>query len=613
MEPKIGTCSDENGKSRIVFRRVDFRLSDLLTYINTGDIGLPDIQRPFVWKPTKVRDLFDSMYKGFPVGYLLFWDNQGQDNVKQIGVGNKTIAIPKFLVIDGQQRLTSLYSVINGKPVKDENYNDKRIEIAFRPRDGRFEVSDAAIKRDPEFIPDISILWTPRKSSRKTINEFIAKLGEKKPLNDDEEETISDNIDRIFDVYDYPFTALEISSVVDEEQVADIFIRINSQGVTLGQADFILTLMSVYWEDGRRELERFSREAKDPPKKDSGPSPYNHYIKPAPDQLLRVAVALGFSRGRLKSVYQILLGKDPDTRQISAEKRGEQFVKLMEAQKKSLDLTHWHQFFNSLRGAGYPSAELISSDNTLLYSYAFYLIGRTRFGVPVHELDLLIGRWFYASSISGRYTSSPETVMEGDLNQIKDQSDGDAYVNMLNKIMSDTLTNDFWEITLPNLLDSSASVSPIYYAFNAAQIKLGAPVLFSQQRIGDLLDPTVNLKKKYTDKHHLFPKGWLQAQGISDLKVINQLANFTLLEWPDNIEISDNSPQDYLPRMRQRFDADTWNKMSDLHALPDAWEFMQYNEFLVKRRALMAKIIRRGFESLSDRGCEIQEKKKSNL
>jgi hypothetical protein len=600
MEPSNVPCSSEKGKSKMVFRKVDFRLSDLLSYINTGDIGLPDIQRPFVWKPTKVRDLFDSMYKGFPVGYLLLWNNQSQDNVKQIGVGNKEIAVPKFLVIDGQQRLTSLYSVINKKPILDQNYTDKRIEIAFRPRDGRFEVSDAAIKKDPEFIPDISILWTPRKSSRKTINEFIANLKDKKTLTEEDEEIISDNIDRIYDVYDYPFTALEISAEVDEEQVADIFIRINSQGVTLSQADFILTLMSVYWEDGRRELERFSREAKDPPKRASGPSPYNHYLKPSPDQLLRIAVALGFGRGSLKSVYQILLGKDPDSRQVSTEKRSEQFTKLMEAQEKVLDLTHWHQFFSSLRGAGYPSAELISSDNTLLYSYAFYLIGRTRFQVPIHELDLLIGRWFYATSISGRYTNSPESVMDGDLNRIKDLPDANAFVSMLNKIMSDTLTNDFWDITLPNMFDSSASVSPIYFAFNAAQIKLGAPILFSQKRIGDLLDPTLRLKKKYTDKHHLFPKGWLQAQGISDFRVINQIANFTILEWPDNIEISDSSPQDYLPRMRQRYDAETWKKMSDLHALPDGWENMQYDEFLLKRRVLMSKVIRSGFESLSD-------------
>lgn len=141
-----------------VFKKVDYNLSGLLHYIDMGDIGLPDIQRPFVWSAAKVRDLFDSMYRGFPVGYLLFWANGQPNHARQIGLEEKGHKTPSLLIVDGQQRLTSLYSVFRGKPVLDENFQERRLKIAFRPRDGRFEVTDAAVEKDPEFIPDISKL-----------------------------------------------------------------------------------------------------------------------------------------------------------------------------------------------------------------------------------------------------------------------------------------------------------------------------------------------------------------------------------------------------------------------------------------------------------------------
>lgn len=146
----------------------------LLHYIDNGDLGLPDIQRPFVWNATKVRDLFDSMYRGFPVGYLLFWENAEINGSRSIGFDEKVHKIPLLLIIDGQQRLTSLYAVFRGKPVLNEKYEETRIEIAFRPRDGKFEVADAAIRKDSEFIPNISELWTSGKGIFKLTTEFFA-------------------------------------------------------------------------------------------------------------------------------------------------------------------------------------------------------------------------------------------------------------------------------------------------------------------------------------------------------------------------------------------------------------------------------------------------------
>src|SRR5215472_5835233 len=111
------------------FKKVDYELSNLLSYIEIGDIGLPDIQRPFVWSNAKVRDLFDSMYRGFPVGYLLFWENASANGTKQIGLGGKQHKVPSLLIVDGQQRLTALFAVFHGKKVLDEDYQERQIEV----------------------------------------------------------------------------------------------------------------------------------------------------------------------------------------------------------------------------------------------------------------------------------------------------------------------------------------------------------------------------------------------------------------------------------------------------------------------------------------------------
>lgn len=182
------------------FKRVDYDLSGLLHYIDIGDIGLPDIQRPFVWSTTKVRDLFDSMYRGFPVGYLLFWENGETNGAKQIGIGTHPHTVPARLIIDGQQRLTSLYAVFRGKRVLDADYRERQVEIAFRPRDGRFEVADAAIRRDPEWIPNISTLWASGESSYHIVKGFLDTLKQKTELSDQEEKQVSHHLGRLFDL-----------------------------------------------------------------------------------------------------------------------------------------------------------------------------------------------------------------------------------------------------------------------------------------------------------------------------------------------------------------------------------------------------------------------------
>lgn len=562
-----------------------------------GEIGLPDIQRPFVWTPAKVRDLFDSMYKGFPVGYFLFWSNSLGTGTRQIGTEAKQ-KIPRLLIVDGQQRLTSLYSVLKGKPVMRDDFSPFKIKIAFRPKDAKFDVADAAIMRNPEFISDISLLWAGEFSRTRFVKEFIARLKASRDVNEDEEDQLSESIDHLYDLHSYPFTALELSSTVDEEHVAEVFVRINSKGVTLNQADFILTLMSVFWDEGRSALETFCRSARQPVL--TVASSFNHFIQPDPDQLLRVEVALGFRRARLQYVYSILRGKDLETEQFSEERRIAQFKVLEVAQGYTLDLQNWHEFLKVLVRAGFRGQSMITSQMALIYCYVMYLIGKKDFGVDPFKLRNSIARWFFMSAMTGRYTTSPESVMEGDLNRLSNISDSGHFIAALDRIISDSLTEDYWNITLPNEIATSASRSPVLFAYYAALNLLDARVLFSKMKVSELLDPALRAKKSSLEKHHLFPKGYLKTLQISDLKEVNQIANFALVEWADNIEISDDAPSSYLPNYKSRFSSEELSEMYYWHALPDNWEQMRYDSFLIERRKLIAKVIRDGFKKLAE-------------
>jgi hypothetical protein len=593
--PKANIRGEAKSMSETVFTKVDYDLGSLVKYISLGEIGLPDIQRPFVWKNAKVRDLFDSMYKGYPVGYLLFWQNALVDASRTIGTDNKQKP-PRLVIVDGQQRLTSLYAVIKNIPVLREDFECEHIQIAFNPLEERFEVSDAAICRDKAFIPDISLLWDTKTDLFEVVDNYLEGLGASRIVTDEERRLIKKSISRLQGLTSFPLTALELASDIDEEAVSDVFVRINSKGTPLNQADFILTLMSVFWDEGRAALEAFCRESRKPSKGTA--SPFNHFIEPFPDQLLRVGVGVAFKRARLKYVYSILRGKDLETEKFSDERRDQQFDLLKNAQQRVLNLQYWHDFMNCIRQAGFRGGKMISSKNNLLFCYMLYLIGRTEYKVNEFELRQVIARWFFMSAVTGRYTGSQESAMEFDLARLRDVDSAEGFIKTLSQICDITLTNDFWAVSLPNDLATSSPRSPSLFAYHAALVLLDARALFSKLRVADLLDPSVQANRAAVERHHLYPKDYLAKQGIKAIRDTNQIANYALVEWGDNGSIADQAPADYLPDIKARCTQSELEEMNRLHALPPNWEHLEYKEFLEKRRELMAQVIAQGYMTL---------------
>jgi hypothetical protein len=466
-----------------------------------------------------------------------------------------------------------------------------------------FAVADAATDKDPEFIPDISALWVPGER-KNVLRAFLRRLEAKRELSEAETDRLDEAIDRVHDLRDYPFKAVELAAAVQEEQVAEVFVRINSEGVTLNQADFILTLMSVFWEKGRRQLEDFSRGCKVPTL--SSASPFNWYIQPSPAQMLRVSVALAFRRAVLKHVYTLLRGKDMDTGKPDPDRRSAQFARLQQAHEKVLDLTNWHEFLQCLERAGFRGAKMISSDNALLFSYALWLFGRVDYGIPLDRLRELIARWFFMAHTTGRYTGTFETRFEQDTARFADLKPGDAdgYIRVLSKIIDDTMTADYWAITLPNDLATSASKSPALLAYIAALNIFDADALLSVGKVRARLDPAVTAKKGI-ERHHLFPRAYLRSQlKVTDNREINQIANMALVEWADNIAISDDAPAIYWTAQlsAKNLPGEMLNRQLYWHALPRGWQDMNYQAFLAERRKLMAQVTRDAYTKLSDHG-----------
>lgn len=574
------------------FSITNYPTSLLVEQIDSEELGLPDLQRPFVWKRSQVRDLFDSLYRGYPAGYFLLWNPPSGEDSHGIGVGSSS-GKPRKMIVDGQQRLTSLYAVMKAEEIIDEDNDEQLIRIAFNPLQEEFAVANAASDRDPEWLSNISDIWTKPGGLWSFTNGFIEELSEARELGAVEKQQIGAALSRLESLTSYQFPALELSAELDVEVVAEVFQRINSKGVNLNSADFILTLMSVYWKDGRHALEDFARAAKKP--SGGSPSPYNHFQQPSPDQLLRVAVGLALKRGVLQAAYQVLRGRDPETRDVSEELRKTQFERLAKAQEQVLNLTSWHEYMVAVKQAGFRSGNMLTSANNFLYSYLVYLIGSTEYGVGGNELRDVVSRWFFMSSLTGRYTGSPETIVEADLRRIGEAKTAAEFVALLDGIVDKQLTDDFWSVNLPDYLDSSASWSPYLFAYYAALNLLGAKALFSKIPIHQLLDPGVVSTKSPVERHHLFPKAYLSRIGVTGTTRTNQIANFAFVEWSDNLEISDQAPAQCFPAMWGRLSAEEQKEAAFHHALPPGWEGMDYFDFLTERRRLIAKVVKAGF------------------
>lgn len=598
------------------FTLMQYSVSAILGLIDAGQFVIPEIQRPFVWKRSQVRDLIDSLYNGYPTGYIITWKNP------DIKTKDGVVAGGKHVLIDGQQRVTALMAAISGLEVLDDDFNKDRVRIAFNPLatdpTKRFEVQDASHLKDKKWIPDISVLFKPDFKQRAFENSYAA-ANEGVDLDE-----VSEELTKLKAIANRQIGVIELDHTLDIDEVTEIFIRINSKGTPLSQSDFVMSKMAADTAHNgnvlRKVVDYFCHLAVKPDfypqvQKDTefSATPYAQKIKwlakdnediydPDYGDMLRVAFMYSFSRGRLSDMVSLLSGRDFETREFKEEIVEDSYKKLDEGIQAFINEYHFAQFILAIKGAGFKSSKLLNSMMTLDFAYYLFLKLSSDSEIPKNQVKRYVQKWFVMSTLTGRYIGSPETVMSRDIRNIEEK----GFLTFFNDIERSVLPDTFWEVTLPQNLETSSVNSPAFNTFLAAQINMNKNSLFMHgTMISDLLEIS-------GDVHHIFPKAYLKANGVTVKSRYNQVANFTYLDTQVNKAISDDAPAVYFKTVMKQFgtgNAEIGNIMDKAsldvnlaeNALPPETINMtvdDYESFLAQRRHLMARMIEVYYKNL---------------
>ncbi len=582
----------------------------LLTWIKTGDIAIPEIQRPFVWDGAKVRDFIDSLYRGYPVGYLVAWQNP------DVRLKDGTLSKGKRILIDGQQRVTALLAALIGDSVVTKDYKRTRISIAFHPGEERFEVTNAAIRRDRGWISDIADVFAPDAWMTQTIDEYC----EANPQVD--KRKIDERMRQLAGTRQNALGLIELNAELDVEDVAEIFQRINSRGVSLNAADFAMSKMAASEQfEGhilRKCVDYFCHLAVAPEAyvqlaEDKEFAATEHFRRmqwlkheregiydPTYTDMLRVVFTSEFKRGRLNDLVQLLSGRDFATRTFKEEIAEDSFAKLKGGIQNFMNETNFKRFVMILRSAGFVDESLIRSRNTVNFAYILFLTLRAQ-GKPSHLIESVVRRWFVMSILTSRYTNSPETAFGVDIGNIH-RLDADRYLDDIERA---ELSDAFWEVGLPQQMDTSVASSPYFNVFLASQVKGNNKGFLSRElTVRDLLEGQSNV-------HHIFPRNYLQKHGLQRGRY-NQIANYVLMQSEINVSIGDKPPSTYFSGLLEQCqdgtsrygginDADRLHENLSAHCIPVGMETMtveSYDEFLRQRRELMAAKIKAYYNGL---------------
>ncbi|MDX2283952.1 MAG: DUF262 domain-containing protein [Bacteroidia bacterium] len=584
-------------------------IETILAWVKSGEIAIPEIQRPFVWDSSKVRDLMDSLYQGYPVGYVIAWRNP---NVK---LKDGSLSEGKKVLIDGQQRVTALTAAILGQYVINKTYERIRIKIAFHPVEERFEVQNPAILKDKAWLQDISEVISG--SVLKVVREYLK-------LNPDaDEEQVEQAVTALVNIPKKQIGLIELSPDLDIETVTEIFIRINSKGVVLSQADFAMSKIAADTEHGGNELRKaidyFCHLA-------IAPDFYRHIVEhdqsfaqteffqkmqwlktenedlydPDYNDVIRVAFTSKFDRGRLSDLVSLLSGRNFETRTFESEIARQAFAMLKEGILDFISETHFKRFLIIIKSAGFISPKLIRSQNALNFAYIVYLKLRS-LGVHALEIEHYVRRWLVYSILTSRYSGSPESVFDFDIKQISHK----PFDEILKEREAAELSDAYWNASLPQSLDTSVASSPYFHVFLASQVKAHSKGFLSKDvLVGDLI-------ALRGDIHHLFPKDYLKKHGF-DRSRYNQVANYVYMQSEINIKVGNKPPKEYfsliLDQMRQPSQQisrittmEELQENLDMNCVPA--ELMQmtlddYQDFLAMRRRRMAHNMRAYYFSL---------------
>ena len=588
-------------------------ISTLLGYVDDGTIAIPEIQRPFVWDTTKVRDLIDSLYREYPVGYIITWKSP------DVKLKDGTSSEGKQILIDGQQRITALTAALLGREVLDNNYKKKRIKIAFNIINEEFQTNNPAIEKQEDWIPDISEFM---RNGNINIFKFVNEYSEKFNIDPN---IVNERIAKLQAIKTISIGRIELGSTLDIETVTEIFVRINSAGVVLSQADFAMSKISVNEEyhgnDIRKAIDYFCHFAKTPSDYDnikqndvsfSQKDIFNKiiWIKDKADNLylpnytdvLRVAFTYKFKRGKLQDLVSLLSGRDFETREYRDDIIEDSYRKLFEGVRAFVDQTNFERFLMIFKSAGIIDESLIRSRSVVNVGYILFLLLKEK-GVRPDVIERIVKRWLVMSIITQRYTSSPESQFDVDVRRINEAED---IVQYIEEELARQLNDGFWNGILVENFNTSVASSPYWKIYLAAQITLNESAFLSK----DMKVRT--LVENRGDVHHIFPKDYLQKNGKNSRVLYNQIANFALIQTETNLQITNKAPNVYMAEVMMQcntkeatigsiLDREVLEENLRINCIPQGFSKMSienFDDFLKQRRILMAQKIKEYYYSL---------------
>ncbi len=594
-----------------------YSVQSILGLIESGDIAIPEIQRPFVWDSTKVRDLVDSLYHGYPTGYFITWKNP---DVKIKGGG---VAEGKTVLIDGQQRVTALTAALAGKAVLNDDYESKRIKIAFNPlyegEDTPFAVLTPVIEKDSRWISDIAEFFAPDFDSWSFVNDYIQANPDCNP------KIVNSRITDLKAIATRQLGCIVVAAECSIDEVTDIFIRINSKGAVLSQADFAMSKIAADEAHGgnmlRKAIDYYCHLSVKPEfwatitENDAEFMASEYAAKAAwlkddkddiydPDynDVLRVAFMHMFRRGKLADLVSLLSGRDFEARDFKSEIADDSFAKLHDGVIKFMHKGNFQDFTAALRSAGFTSPAIIGSKGAVNFAYNLYLTLKEDGSIPSTDVKRWVQRWYVMSVLTGRYSGSSESIMDRDMRGIADRS----FVSFYNEIAASQLSDNFWSVTLPQSLTTTSTRTGAWMVYVASQVRAADNTLFTNGfKVADVIG-------NVGDIHHIFPKAYLRKEIDAPQRLHNQIANYTYLEKRINIAIGEKSPGEYFSQARAAIiegkpyfgdisDEETLISNLKANCIPEGVFHMSakdYETFLAERRILMAQKIRQYFESL---------------
>lgn len=594
-------------------------ISQILGLIEANEIAIPEIQRPFVWRKSQVRDLMDSLYKGYPTGYIIIWKNPS------VKLKNGSLSDGKKVLIDGQQRITALMTAIAGKSIVFDDYSEGRVKIAFDPfaaisnnTDSElFAVQTPAHLKSKRWIPDIAELFKSDFGSFKFIRQYVADNP------DMDEEQLNTILESLRNLQHCNIGVIELDASLDIDIVTDIFIRINSKGTALSQGDFVMSKIAADEKHGgntlRKVVDYFAHLCKDGTfynkikEKDqiftsSGYLSKLEWLKddketvydPECDDVLRVAFMHRCKRAKLADLVAMLSGRDFETREFKEEIVEDTFKKMYEGVLNVISQHNFTQFMIAIKSAGFISEKLVNSNMAMDFAYTIYLLLQDS-NVPVAERKRIVQKWYVLSVLTGRYSSSPESAFARDIRQITEI----GVPAMLKSIEDAILSENFWNVAVPQNLTMTSTNNPTYLVYLAAQVYFNdISLLSSNITVREL----INLGG---DVHHVFPKQYLINNHFAKNQY-NQDANYAYLDRPVNESIGKKAPNEYFGIALKQCKT----KIAECGSIIDEQQLYDnlaancipvevfnmghedYEVFLEKRRLLMAKKIRMFYEKL---------------